>query len=61
LSVTLQNRRMEYDAGHTSKFSGLFRLKVSRARVFQSVVKTGGGATIGGAYVIIVKVASSES
>jgi hypothetical protein len=44
LSVVTQNRREDEDgAGHTSRFSGLLRLEVSRARVSQSSLKTGGG------------------
>jgi hypothetical protein len=31
--------------GHASGFNGLLQLKVSQARVFQSSLKTGGGAT----------------
>jgi hypothetical protein len=45
--------------GHVSRSSSLFCLKVSRARVFQSGVKTGKGATMGGAYGIIAEVALS--
>jgi hypothetical protein len=47
--------------GHTSRSSGLLRLKVSRARVSQSGLKTGGGATAGGARDIIVEVTWSLS
>jgi hypothetical protein len=47
--------------GHTSRSDGLLRLEVSRARVFQSGVKTGGGATVGGACDIIAKVTWSLS
>jgi hypothetical protein len=43
----------EDGVGHASKFSGLFRLKVSRVMVSQSGLKTGGGA------VRMVHVASS--
>jgi hypothetical protein len=35
--------------GHTSRSSGLLRVEASQARVFQSGIKTGGGATAGGA------------
>jgi hypothetical protein len=42
--------------GHTSRSGGLLRLEVSRARVSQSGVKTGGGMTMGGARGIIVEV-----
>jgi hypothetical protein len=47
--------------GHTSRSGGLIHLKASRTRVFQSDLKTGGGATTGGAYDIITDVASSGS
>jgi hypothetical protein len=40
--------------GHVLRSSGLLRLKVSRVRVFQSSLKTGGGATW------MVHVASSQ-
>jgi hypothetical protein len=44
LSVVIQNRWEDKDdVGHTSRSSGLLRLKVSRARVSQSSLKTGGG------------------
>jgi hypothetical protein len=46
LSVTTQNRREDKDGmGHVSRCSCLLRLEASRARVSQSSVKTGGGAT----------------
>jgi hypothetical protein len=46
LSVASQNRREDEDgAGHTSRSSGLVHLEVSRARVSQSSLKTGGGTT----------------
>jgi hypothetical protein len=58
LSVAPQNRQKdEYDAGHASGFSGLLRLEASRTRVFQFCLKTGGGATVGGARGIIAEVA----
>jgi hypothetical protein len=45
LLVVPQNRREdEDDAGHASRSSGLLRLKVSRDRVSQSSLKTGGSA-----------------
>jgi hypothetical protein len=54
LSVAPQNRREdEDDVGHMSRFSGLLYLEASRASVFQSNLKTGGGA------VWMVHVASS--
>jgi hypothetical protein len=58
LSVVLQNRRREVGAGHASRFSGLLRVEASRARVSQSGLKTGGGATAGGARSTITEVAS---
>jgi hypothetical protein len=47
--------------GHASRSSGLLHLEVSRARVFQSGFKTGGGATTGGACDIIAEVTSRGS
>jgi hypothetical protein len=55
LSVAPQNRREdEDDTRHMSRSSGLLHLEASQARVFQSVLKTGGGA------VRMVHVASSR-
>jgi hypothetical protein len=55
LSVAPQNRREDKDgAGHKSGSSSLLRLKVSRARVFQSSLKIGGGVAW------MVHVASSQ-
>jgi hypothetical protein len=51
-----------YDGvGYTSRSSGLLRMKASLARVFQSGLKTGGGATEGGAHGTIAEVASKSS
>jgi hypothetical protein len=61
LSVVAQNRWREVDVGHTSRFSGLRGLKASLARVFQSGLKTGEGATMGGAYDTIAEVTSEAS
>jgi hypothetical protein len=61
LSVAPQNRRSEVGVGHASRSSGLLRGEASLARVFQSGLKTGGGATAGGAYGTIVEVASEAS
>jgi hypothetical protein len=58
LSVVPQNRRREVDAGHASRSSCLLHVEASLARVFQSGLKTGGGATTGGARGTITKVAS---
>jgi hypothetical protein len=61
LSVAPQNRRREVGAGHTSRSSSLLGVKASQARVSQSGLKTGGGATTGGARGTIVEVASEAS
>jgi hypothetical protein len=45
--------------GHTSRSSGLLHVEASLARVFQSGLKTHGGATMGDASSIIVEGASS--
>jgi hypothetical protein len=46
LSVAPQNRWEDEDgAGHALRYSVLLRLEVSQARVSQSCLKTGGGAT----------------
>jgi hypothetical protein len=47
--------------GHASRSSGLLRIESSRARVFQSGLKTGRGATAGGACDTIAEVVSSPS
>jgi hypothetical protein len=47
--------------GHASRSSGLLRVEASLARVFQSSLKTGGGATTGGARGTIAEVASEAS
>jgi riboflavin synthase alpha subunit len=41
--------------------NGLLRVKASRASVFQSDLKTGGGVTVGGACGTIAEVASESS
>jgi hypothetical protein len=61
LSVAPQNRRREVCAGHTSRSSGLLRVKASLARVSQSGLKTGRCAMTGGARGTIVEVASKAS
>jgi hypothetical protein len=61
LLIAPQNRRREVGAGHTSRSSGLLRVEVSPTRVCQSGLKTGGGATMGGACDTIVEVASETS
>jgi hypothetical protein len=47
--------------GHVSRSSSLLDVKASLARVFQSGLKTDGGATMGGARGTIVEVASEAS
>ena len=61
LSVAPQNRRREVGAGHTSRSSSLLGVEASLARVSQSGLKTGGGATTGGARGTIAEVASGAS
>jgi hypothetical protein len=57
-SVVPQNRWREVGARRASRSSGLLCVEASLARVFQSGLKTGGGATTGGARGTIVEVAS---
>jgi hypothetical protein len=47
--------------GHASRSNGLLRVEVSLARVSQSGLKTGEGATMGGACGTIAEVASETS
>jgi hypothetical protein len=61
LSVVPQNRWRKVSVGHTSRSNGLLRVEASLARVFQTDLKTGGGATTGGAYGTIVEVAPEAS
>ncbi len=59
LSVAPQNRQENEDGmGHVSRSITLLHLEASRARVSQSALKTGGGATADGAHGIITEVAS---
>jgi hypothetical protein len=58
LSVAPQNRREGNGVGHASRSSGLLRVEASWARVFQSSLKTGGGAMTSSARGTIVEVAS---
>jgi hypothetical protein len=46
---------------HMSRSSSLLGVKVSLTRVFQSGLKTGGGATTGGAHDTITEVASKAN
>jgi hypothetical protein len=61
LSVAPQNQWEADGVGHTSRSSDLLHVEVSLSRVFQSDIKTGGGATAGGAHDTIVEVASESS
>jgi hypothetical protein len=61
LSVAPQNRWMEVGTGHASRSSNLLGVEASLARVSQSGVKTGGGATTGGARGTIAELASEAS
>jgi hypothetical protein len=45
LAVAPQNQWREVGVGHASRSSGLLHVEASLARVFQSCLKTGGGAT----------------
>jgi hypothetical protein len=56
-----QNRRREVGAGHTSRSSGLLHMEANLARVSQSSLKTGGGATAGGVCGAITEVTSEVS
>jgi hypothetical protein len=47
--------------GHTSRSSSLLHVEASLARVFQSGLRTGGGATAGGARGTIIEVAWESS
>jgi hypothetical protein len=61
LSVAPQNRRREVGAGHASRSSSLLGMEASLARVFQSGLKTDGGAMVSGARGTITEVASEAS
>jgi hypothetical protein len=61
LSVAPQNRRREIDAEHALRSSGLLYVEASLDRVFQSGLKTGGGAMTGGARDTITEVTSEAS
>jgi hypothetical protein len=47
--------------GHVSRSSSLFGMEASLTRVYQSSMKTGGGATTGGARGTIAEVASEAN
>jgi hypothetical protein len=61
LSVAPQNRRREVGVGHASRSSGLFCVETSLTRVSQSSLKTGRGATVGGARCTIAEVVLEAS
>jgi hypothetical protein len=61
LLVASQNQRREVGVGHASRSSGLLHVEANLARVFQSGLKTGGGAMPGGAHGTITKVMSEAS
>jgi hypothetical protein len=61
LSVAPQNRQRDVGIGHASRSSDLLHMETSLARVSQSDLKTGGGATAGGACGTIAEVASKVS
>jgi hypothetical protein len=61
LSVAPQNWRREVNAGHASRFSSFLRVEVSLVRIFQSGLKTDGGAMAGGARGTIAEVVSEAS
>jgi hypothetical protein len=61
LSVAPQNRRREVGAGHVLRSSGLLHVEASLASVSLSGLKTGGGATAGGACDTIAEVALEAS
>jgi hypothetical protein len=58
LSIAPQNRSREVGSGHESRSSGLLGVEASPARVSLSGLKTGRGATMGGARGTITEVAS---
>jgi hypothetical protein len=62
LSVAPQNRREGDDMGHALRSSSLLCVKASRTRVSQSDLKTGRGATVGGACdtIAVVTLRSSQ-
>jgi hypothetical protein len=61
LSVALQNRWREVGARHASRSNGLLHVEASLASVFQSDLKTGGGAMTGDTRDTIVDVVSEAS
>jgi hypothetical protein len=61
LLVAPKNRRREVSVGHALISSSLLGMEASLTRVFQSGLKTGGGATTGGARGTIMEVASEAN
>jgi hypothetical protein len=61
LSVAPQNRWRKDGMGHASRSDGLLHLKACHARVSQSGIKNGGGATAGGARGIMAEVVSGPN
>jgi hypothetical protein len=61
LLVVPQNRWREVDAGRALRSSDLLHVEASLDRVFQSGLKTGGGATTGGSRGTIAMVVSEAS
>jgi hypothetical protein len=61
LSVAPQNRWRDVGVGHASRSSSLLGVEASLVRVSQSGLKTGGGATTGGACGTIAEVVSETS
>jgi hypothetical protein len=61
LSVAPQNQRKEVGVGHASRSTSLLGVEANLARVFQSGLKTGGGAMTGGARGTIMEVASDAN
>jgi hypothetical protein len=56
-----QNQQREVGVEHASRSSSLLSMKASLNSIFQSGLKTGGGATTGGARDTITEVASEAS
>jgi hypothetical protein len=61
LSVAPQNRQRDDSVGHALRSDRLVHVEASHIRVFQSGLKTDGGAITGGAHGTITDVASGSS
>jgi hypothetical protein len=61
LSVAQQNQRRKVDQEHVLRSSSLLHVEASWDRISQSGLKTGGGATSGGARGIIAESVWSRS